>query len=252
VSVTAAAALRTFAFGDLAAGLWGTGWFGAPNFVTLGAGADATPFAAALEGAADSDEWRLVGEAAELTLAATGPAVTAAARDAGIEGFEQLCAVEGRFLAQDAEHEVACLGIRGARGGDFELGRYDSLRRVSVWFESGDGLALLALRPRGSRGHDSDVITAAVLDPEGGSQVADPRLSTTYTTAGQPYRAGLELWLPEDEESEHEQFPRRAAGEAVGAGSRSVVDGLGVEAELLRWRSRGLEGAGVYLLASRR
>jgi hypothetical protein len=252
VSVAAAAALRTFAFGDLDASVWGAGWLGTTEFVALGVGADAAASSARLEGVAEGDEWRLVGEAVELTLAPAGPPVGASAPEAGIDGFEQLCTVTGRFAHGGAEQEIACLGVRGARSGDFELEHFDSARRVAAWFEPGEGMALLALRPRRSRGHDADVITAAVLDPEGGSEVADPRLSTTYSPAGHPCRAGLELWLPEDEESEQQQFPRRASGEAVGAGATSVVNGLGVEAELLRWHSRGRDGVGVYLLAQRR
>jgi hypothetical protein len=91
------------------------------------------------------------------------------------------------------------------------------------------------------------VVTAAVLDPQGTAAVADPRFSTTYTAAGKPLRASFELWLGQAEE----EFPRRAAGEAVGPAASLHVAGMDVRAALFRWHSRGLDGAGVYILARR-
>ncbi len=79
----------------------------------------------------------------------------------------------------------------------------------------------------------------------------DPRLSTTYRADGSPSRAGVELWLDVGGETQ-EQYPRRAAGEALAAGVAAASDGLNVEAHALRWHSRGQEGTGVYVLARRR
>jgi hypothetical protein len=64
----------------------------------------------------------------------------------------------------------------------------------------------------------------------------------------------IELWL--DQDPEVEQFPRRAAGEALVTRGASAaeptaasVDGEPeVQAQPLRCHSRGREGAGVYLL----
>ncbi len=253
MTVTTAAVLRTFAFGDLDARLWGAAWIAGPGreLVVLGAGAGTSLSPASLQGEDESGDWHLSGDGAKLILSAAGGAVAAATPDAGIEGFEQLCRVRGRFVLDGAEQAVDCPGVRGAFSGALDLDRFDSVRRVSAWFEPGEGLALLALRPRNSPGHDSDLITAAVLDPGSGGAVADPRLSTTYTVAGRPARAGLELWLDDDEGAE-QQYPRRAAGEAIGVRAESVVGELDVDAELLRCHSHGRAGAGVYFLAQRR
>jgi len=116
---------------------------------------------------------------------------------------------------------------------------------------------LLTLRPRKSRGHEADLVAAAVLEPESAPRVTDPRLSTTYDAAGLPARVGLELWFETDdtdeepEEETERQFPRRAAGEAVGPGIDWEVAGFKLHAALLRWHSRGSDGTGVYLLGQR-
>ena len=47
-----------------------------------------------------------------------------------------------------------------------------------------------------------------------------------------------------------EQYPRRAAADAVGEAVRVQLDGITVAAWPLLWHSRGEEGAGVYILAS--
>ena len=101
------------------------------------------------------------------------------------------------------------------------------------------------------------MVAASVFEPEGVRAVADPRLSTTYTAGGLPARAGLELWVdeepPEDPDAEEApgQLPRRAAGEALGAGADWEVGGFAVHGAPVRWHRRGRDGAGVYLLGRR-
>jgi hypothetical protein len=87
-------------------------------------------------------------------------------------------------------------------------------------------------------------VTAAVLDSEAPAPVADPRFSTTYS-AGRPIRSSLELWLGQEED----EYPRRAAGEALGPCASGNGGGVSVQASLFRWHSRAREGAGVYILA---
>jgi hypothetical protein len=128
------------------------------------------------------------------------------------------------------------------------LDRFESVRDVSAWFEPADGLALVAMRPRKARGQDSDLITAVLLDPEKPPAIVDPRLSTTYTAEGRPVRAGVELWLGEEEE---EQYARRVTGEAIGEGAAAVIHRFEVRAQPFRWHSRGRDGAGLYVLARR-
>lgn len=113
------------------------------------------------------------------------------------------------------------------------------------WFEDGQALALLAVRPQGRGAQEDERLTATVFDPEGPLSSEEPRLSTTYDSEGLPARAGLELWIGDGEE----QYPRRAAAEASGPGARLDVDGVALQARPFRCHSRGLDGPGVYLLA---
>jgi hypothetical protein len=246
VSAGTSTPLRTVAFAELDLSVWGVAWMPAAErlrFLALGAGDRCDTLAATLEGDRADDDWRLEGAGVRLTATPT----CAAAPSAGT-GFDQLCRVHGQVVLAGAEREIDCIGRRGAHGDGVKLDKFESFRDVSAWFEPDDGLAVVALRPNRSGGQDSDLVDAAVLDPQTTAPVTDPRLSTTYTAAGQPLRAGLELWLGDDEE---EQYPRRAAGEAVGAGAAAQIDGFDVRAQPFRWHSRGRDGAGVYLLARR-
>jgi len=271
-------ALRALAFGELDAGAWGVAWLpegATPASLVVGLGSSTTVVPGTLEGGERVDDWRLHGDTAELVLSPLAAPVSSGAPNDGIEGFDQLCTVSGRFQQLGAEHTVECLGWRSARSGRLDLDRLGSFRQVSTWFEPDDGLALLALRPRKSRGQEADVLAAAVLEAARPGAVADPRLSTTYTAAGLPARAGLELWVETGssdaeeaqdartsseagddrtagEQAEPHQYPRRAAGEALGAHADWSVAEFDLHAELFRWHNRGREGAGVYLLGSHR
>jgi hypothetical protein len=245
--------LRTLAFGDLAWRAWGAAWI-APGdgsgLVMLGGdGGGAVVRSLRLSAAAEDGEWRLDGEQAALIVAPAGELVGVEASD-DIVGFDQLCRVTGRFEQGGAERAVDCLGLRTSRSGGFDLAKLESVRAVSTWFEPDEGYALTAFRGRKAKHHESDVVTAAVLGPEASAPVEDPRLSTTYDAGEWPIRAGLELWLAG--QSEEEQYPRRAVGEATGARAQSAAGELDLRAEPFRWHSRGREGAGMYLLARRR
>jgi hypothetical protein len=243
VSALAASAVRTIAFGDLNAGVWGFAWGDTEQVAAVGAARPGDPLiaaAAAIAGAGPGDEWALTGSAHDLRVSPEGEPV---ASDA-LTGFHQLCRVHGDATIDGSRREIAFLGVRAEVS---SLDALDSLREVFVWFGPDDGLALSAVRPRGAKGHDRDLLAAAVFDPAGAVVVADPRLSTTYTASGRPARVGLELWLEQDDSEE--QYPRRAAGEAVGASAGGQLGAVTLEAHLMRCRSRGEEGIGVYLLA---
>jgi hypothetical protein len=251
VSANATAGIRTLAFGHLEAGLWGCLW-GAqqPVAVIGGLGRDSSPHSGpvTIDGASENEDWRIAarawgsaGDQLELIVSAAGTP----ASGGSLPGFEQLCHVTGRCVLGGSEQAVDSLGLRALRDA-LDLGRLDSVREVFAWFEPDEGLSLTALRPRGARGHDADTVAATVFEPEGPTAVEDPRLSTTYGRDGLPVHAGMELWLPADDE--HEQYPRRAAGDALGESVRLRHAGLALDASPLRWYSRGLEGAGVYLL----
>jgi hypothetical protein len=260
--------LRTLAFGELDLSVWGAAWIrgsatfstptsstptsaasvaptGQERFVALGAGDRTIVAAALLHDGGESEDWRLEGDGVELTISATGAAVAGSGAD-GPSGFHQLCRVHGRVRLDGTGREIDCIGRRGGYPDGVVAERLDSVRDVSAWFEAADGLAVVALRPGKSRGQETDLVTAVVFGSDVPHTITDPRLSTTYTASGQPLRAGVELWLGDDEE---QQYPRRALGEAVGAGATGRVGRFEVLAQPFRWQSRGREGAGVYLLA---
>jgi hypothetical protein len=267
--------LRALAFGDLESGSWGAAWM--PGSVSSGAlavgvGTAATVIEIALDGGDLAAHWKLEGVGSELVLAPIAAPVESAVLGDGIDGFDQLCTVSGHFTLGGDQLPVDCLGWRSSRDGRIDLDRLESFRQVAAWFEPGDGLAVLALRPRKARGQESDVVAAAVLETEHPGPVSEPRLSTTYTATGLPLRAGLELWIDggSDASSETEreadrervgeegesdgmqptahEYPRRASGEALGAYADWKVAEFELHAELFRWHNRGRDGAGVYLL----
>jgi hypothetical protein len=246
--------LRTLGFGDLDQRVWGAVWVREPDgslFAVVGAGEHTAVLTGArmTPGGGDSDEWRLEGDGASLTVSAAGDRVAVVAGDDPVEGFDQLCRVTGQFGLEGEEHAVDCLGLRTSLSIGLDLDGIDSIRALTSWFEPGEGFALTAMRSRKAKAHDSDLITAAVLDGESSAPVADPRFSTTYGDGGRPLRAGLELWVDGEDD---EQYPRRTSGEATGARAHADAGDLDVAAELFRWHSRGRVGAGVYLLAQRR
>jgi hypothetical protein len=245
-------ALRTLAFGDGV--VWGASWFpdsGGAAVTALGTGSEATvvPDVRLSDGDSGSDaglEWRVEAEGVALVAAPVGELVDVQASQDGLAGSEQLCRVTGTF----ASNEVDCLGVRASWADAVEPAQFESIRAVSVWFGPDEAFALTAFRPRKAKHHDGDLLAAAVIAPDGSAAVEDPRLSTTYAADGWPARAGLELWLSGEEPER--QYPRRAAGEAVGPRAQAVAGELELRAEPFRWRSRARAGAGMYLLARRR
>jgi hypothetical protein len=121
-----------------------------------------------------------------------------------------------------------------------------SARLVSGWLDDEGAFALVAVRPRNGDHQDDDGVTAALFDPTAWVAVNDPRLSTTYDDAGAPTRTNLELWVGEGDD----EFPRRAAGEVSGPAASVAADGVALRVIPLACHSRGLEGAGVYALAT--
>jgi hypothetical protein len=224
-------ALRTLTFGDLASGTWGAAW-------TLGDGRGG--FALIGESSARlTDDWRLEGDGVELEVVGNDIASELA------EGSDELVTVRGRLAGRSLE----CLGRRGLREG-LDPASCESVRDVSAWFAPDDGVALVATRPRKARDHGAELLTVSVFQEGHPVPIADPRMSTTYDADGSPIKAGLELWpqTTDDEDDAAVRYPRRAAGEAVGAPATAAAGALSAHARLFRWHSRGNEGAGVYLI----
>ncbi|MGA2925215.1 MAG: hypothetical protein ABSG43_04365 [Solirubrobacteraceae bacterium] len=258
MSTPPASVVRAIAFGDLAAGVWGAAWSAPAPFAAIGIVGQpplqlATAITADAAGAAGAGEqWRLEGRGIELGLEPVGDPARSACTADEPTAVHQLCRVQGMFEVEGEQRPVDCLGRRSSFSPAPDPKRFESMRDVSAWFagngrDEGDGgVVVSSLRPRRARDHAGDLISAALLAPGGAPAVADPRLSTTYTAAGEPSRMTLELWLESD--ADEDRYPRRAAGETVG--TRAVVsrDGCEFHAAPLRCHSRGIEGAGVYML----
>jgi hypothetical protein len=247
-------ALHVVAFAELRTMSWGVSWStdpGTPARLALRRGSAS----AVLDGALSDNRFDADGVA--LTFTALAPAFHS--RDAGgrLERQDQLCEVSGRIRIDGQDAEVESLGCRSSAETGIELSQLDSFRFLAAWLDPHSGLSLTALRPAKARGHEADIVAAAILDDPPAPPVLDPRLSTTYTDTGLPAKAGLELWLSEEEEAEPDggappQYPRRAAGEVVGPGLDWGQDDVELHASMLRWHSHGGEGPGVYVLGRRR
>ncbi|MGI9185558.1 MAG: hypothetical protein ACR2GZ_11470 [Solirubrobacteraceae bacterium] len=255
------------AFGDLEGTVWGAAMDASERAIVFGTSAASEAVAGAehIQFLVDGDRWHLTGPGFDLLVCAPEPVADAAtpadaappadaatpadaAPPAGAApngaGGDQLCAITGTITVSGSEQTVDCLGTRSTDP-EFELDGLDSLRSVAGWFGPHRGLNLRALRPRGGRGQEEDRIAATVFEPEGRIDVDDPRLSTTYAAADRPARTTLELWIGAGEE----QYPRRAAAEALGEGAAARGDRVSLQVTPLRCHSGGLEGAGVYVLA---
>lgn len=253
-------AIRTLAFAELDQPTLGVVWIpdgDARAVVACRVGSEGRALTGRLHDGPGPERWRIEGDEVSLTFSPAGPSARGGSPDAGIESLDQLCEVSGTVVLGGNEHEVSSVGSRTSLEARFELSGIESFRQTAAWFDASAGLSLLSYRPSKARGQDVDLVTAAVLEPEPAPAVADPRLSTTYDAAGVPARVGLELWFESDDsdeepgEDEQRHFPRRAAAEVLGEPIRWEVAGFRLLAALLRYHSRGSDGAGVYLLGQR-
>ena len=163
----------------------------------------------------------------------------------GMQGYDQLCRVQGTAVVGGSERPLDGLGQRTHAWGVADWDRMESVRTVGAWI--GEDLAggLQAVRRAGARGHDADAVSAWMLGEDGPQQLSEARLSTTYDDAGRQRRAGLELWEREDSE-----YPHRVAGEVV-CGSTFELGALRLDTAFFRFRMEGREGAGRYDLLRR-
>jgi hypothetical protein len=272
----------TFAWGDRAAGLYGLARLGlsGPGAERTGSAlavlfAGREPVAATARGGvavpADSDfaelpvgplratvqtplrAWTVAfdGGAAgfDLTFEALGAPVEIdpaepVALTGGMAGYEQLCRVHGTARTAAGDQRVDCLGQRTHLWGAPDWDRIEATRTVAAWLDDGTGVTLTAVRPLGAAGHDDEAAWAAVLDPGGSLHVDEARLSTTYDGEGRQRRAGLELWVGEDD------YPRRGAGEVL-CGSTLDLGQLQLDCAFFAWHMEGRSGVGRYDLLRR-
>jgi hypothetical protein len=185
--------------------------------------------------------WTLRIGGDELVFEAAGPPADIepceqVARTGGMAGYEQLCRVHGTVRGR----EVRCLGQRGHTWGEPDWDRIESTRSVAAWLGDGSGVVLSAVRPAGASGHEPEATWAALLGAAGNLRVQEPRLSTTYDGGGSQRRAGLELWVGDDD-----GYPRRATGEVV-CGSTLDLGQLRLDCAFVRWRMEGQTATGRY------
>ncbi len=210
------------------------------------AGADAPP-----ELTAVTEEplarWTLRADGGELTFDLTFEALSppaeygggrkGIAKAGGMEGYEQLCRVRGTV------GEIQLKGALGQRGHSWGNPDWDKIaltRAVGAWHEDGTGAVLQTVRPIKATNHAEETYWAATLDGERALAVEDPRLSTTSDIAGRQIRAGLELWVNEDDD-----FPLRGVGEVL-AGSTLELGALRLDVAFFGWHIEGRGSIGRY------
>ena len=166
----------------------------------------------------------------------------------GMEGYEQLCEVEAEVTVGTDRRRLRCLGEREHSWGVPRWAEVERAAILSAWLADDRALALRAVRPAGADGHEDDAISAVLLetdpaDPDARPApvpVAEPRLSTTYDGEGHQRRAGLELWVADED-----QLPRRAGGRAL-CGTTLDLGRLRLDSSFFAWRMEGREGVGRY------
>jgi hypothetical protein len=192
----------------------------------------------------------------ELQFSALGPPLELgpedpAARAGGMQGYEQLCQVEGTVSASGRRHEIRCLGQRGHAWGAPDWEGIERAATLSAWMAPDLALAVETVRPAGDGGPEGEAVSALLLEPaEEGPGVAVrrfgiPRVSTTYDAEGRHRRVGLELWPEAEDDAEEPAPPRRAFGEVL-CGTTLDLGRLRMDAAFVGWRMDGLEGVGRY------
>ena len=167
----------------------------------------------------------------------------AVARAGGMQGYEQACRVSGTVSTGAGAVALDGVGQRGHQWGAPDWKRIALARTVTAWTDDGRGVALSAVRPAKASEHGSEAVWAALL--ESGQPVADPRLSTTYDAEGRQRRAGIELWVGEED-----PYPRRGSGEVL-CGSTLDLGQLRLDCAFFAWRLDGVEAVGRYDLLRR-
>jgi hypothetical protein len=166
---------------------------------------------------------------------------SAAARAAGMHGYEQTASVSGSVTHGGRTVKLSCLGQRGHLWGAPQLERIELARTLSAWLGADRALALTAVRPARAKQHQLDEALVGFV-VEGGEPrpIADPRLSTTYDAGLRQQRAGLELWM--DAEG---TIGRRAWGEML-CGTTIELGDMRLDSAFFGWRMEGREGVGLY------
>jgi hypothetical protein len=193
------------------------------------------------------ERWTLRADSAELAFALEFEALSppaeygggrkSIAKAGGMEGYEQFCRVSGTVGETTLK---AGLGQRGHSWGNPDWDKIALTRAVGAWMEDGTAFVLQTVRPIKADNHADETYWAAMLDPERTLTVDEPRLSTTSDVAGRQIRAGLELWMGEDDD-----YPLRGVGEVL-AGSTLELGALRLDVAFFGWHIEGREAIGRY------
>jgi hypothetical protein len=154
----------------------------------------------------------------------------------GLAGHEKLCRVRGTA----AGREIDCLGQRGRSWGTVDWSRIALTRSLGAWLDEGPSVVYSAVRPADAASHADEATWGALLDAEGAVAIDEPRVSTTYDGDGHQRRAGLELWVGEEDE-----YPRRGAGQVL-CGSSVELGQLRLDCAFFAWTLDGRAGVGRY------
>ena len=154
----------------------------------------------------------------------------------GMQGHEKLCRVRGTA----AGRKVDCLGQRGRAWGTADWDKIELTRSIGLWLDEGPSVVYQAVRPAGAKSHAEEASWGALLDASGEVEIDEPRLSTTYDGDGHQRRAGLELWVGDED-----GYPRRGTGHVL-CGSSVELGQLRLECAFFAWTLDGRAGAGRY------
>ena len=154
----------------------------------------------------------------------------------GMEGHEKLCRVRGTA----AGRPIDCLGQRGRSWGTADWRRIALTRSLAAWLEEGPSVMVSAVRPAKAKSHADEERWGALVDGEGAVALADPRVSTTDDAEGHQRRAGLELWVGEED-----AYARRGSGRVL-CGSSVELGQLRLDCAFFAWTLDGREGVGRY------
>ena len=154
----------------------------------------------------------------------------------GMDGHEQLCRVRGTA----AGRPIDCLGQRTRSWGTADWDRIALTRTLGAWSTEGPSVLFSAVRSAKAESHADEARWAVLLDAEGGRDIDDPRVSTTYDGDGHQRRAGLELWVGEEDD-----YPRRGAGHVL-CGSTVELGSLVLDCAFFAWTLDGREAVGRY------
>lgn len=166
-------------------------------------------------------------------------------RVSGLTRTQRRCAVAGAAVIGGEERRLAGVGERAHQWGPPAWDRLEAWRAFGAWLGEDLSIALWSGLPIGAT-RDREALAARVVEgvPARAHDVGEPRLSVTYDAEGELLRAGLELWVGDDDD-----FARRAAGERLAAGSLRLC-GSRHRWALLDCRVDGRSGPGALHVAT--